>query len=70
MAFPGTIGIFLMNDGEMVCKQYIEDQTGRKMLKSLNRTHPPIILTEDTYCRVRGEVIMLGRKQPAIFFEG
>lgn len=68
--FPGTIGIFLMNDGEMVCKQYIEDQTGRKMLKSLNRTHPPIILTEDTYCRVRGEVIMLGRKQPAIFFEG
>ena len=65
---PGTIGIFLMNDGEMVCKQYIEKRNGEKILKSLNRSHPSISLTEDIYCRVRGEVIMLGRKTPAIFF--
>lgn len=65
---PGTIGIFLINDGEMVCKQYIEKTNGEKILKSLNRSHPSISLTEDIYCQVRGEVIMLGRKTPAIFF--
>ena len=65
---PGTIGIFLINDGEMVCKQYIEKANGEKILKSLNRSHPSISLTEDIYCQVRGEVIMLGRKTPAIFF--
>ncbi len=65
---PGTIGIFLINDGEMVCKQYIEKPNGEKLLKSLNRSHRSIRLTEDIYCQVRGEVVMLGRKQPAIFF--
>lgn len=65
---PGTIGIFLINDGEMVCKQYIEKTNGEKILKSLNRSHPSISLTEDIYCQVRGEVIMLGRKTSAIFF--
>lgn len=65
---PGTIGIFLIDGGEMVCKQYIEKPNGEKILKSLNRSHPSISLTEDVYCQVRGEIIMLGRKKPAIFF--
>ena len=65
---PGTIGIFLMDGGEMVCKQYIEMPNGTKLLKSLNQKYPSITLTEDIYCLVRGEVIMLGKKEPAIFF--
>ncbi len=63
---PGTIGIFLLDGGEMVCKQYIETIQGR-LLKSLNRSYPSINLTEETSCQVRGEVIMLGRKQPAVY---
>ena len=51
---PGKIGIFLINDSEMVCKQYIEKTNGEKILKSLNRSHPSISLTEDIYCQVRG----------------
>ena len=65
---PGTIAIFCMADGEMVCKRYIEMKTGEKVLRSLNSSYRPIPLTEDLNCRIRGEVIMLGKKQPAIFF--
>ena len=65
---PGVIGIFTIGGGEMVCKQYIETQSGEKLLKSANSSYAPIPLTEDMDCQVYGEVIMLGRKQPAIFF--
>lgn len=65
---PGRIAIFLLDGGEMVCKQYIERPTGERELKSLNSKYPSILLTEEMDCQVRGEVIMLGKKQPAIFF--
>ena len=65
---PGVIGIFTIGGGEMVCKQYIETQSGEKLLKSANSSYAPIPLTEDMDCQVYGEVVMLGRKQPAIFF--
>ena len=65
---PGVIGIFTIGGGEMVCKQYIETQSGEKLLKSANSSYAPIPLTEDMDCQVYGEGIMLGRKQPAIFF--
>ena len=65
---PGKIGIFSIDGGEMVCKQYIVLQNGTEVLKSLNPEHRPIVLQENTRYKTYGEVIMLGRKQPAIFY--
>ena len=65
---PGMIGIFLLESGEITCKKYIETENGMRMLKALNPECASIQLSDEMNCQVRGEVIMLAKKNPAIFW--
>ena len=64
---PGTIGIFRLESGEMVCKRYLELKDGRKVLKSQNTKYKPIILTPEVYCKAEGEVLKWKKTQLAVF---